>query len=108
MHTRFGLSVCMTVFLILSIILLLPTSRYSQLQRIPFGSTLQNYKDGLWNGWGKNGTDEDYEDEGEDRVRLVVFGDSSVDDTVEEGQIGKGMTWVDVLCEEVAIILPPR
>jgi hypothetical protein len=104
LHTRFGLSVCATVFLIVSIILLLPTSSITpQLQKIPFGNAIENYRNGFWNGWGPLD-----EDEYEDGMRLVVFGDSWVDSSVDVNDIGKGLNWVDVLCEEVATIMLTR
>jgi len=34
-------------------------------------------------------------------VRLVVFGDSWVDDTVQDGEKGKGRSWPGVFCDEV-------
>jgi len=36
-------------------------------------------------------------------VRLVVFGDSWVDDTVQIGEKGKGRSWPGVFCDEVCI-----
>ena len=34
-------------------------------------------------------------------VRLVVFGDSWVDDTIQDGEKGKGRSWPGVFCEKV-------
>ena len=98
LHTRFGVSVCLTIFLIVSIILLLPSARIAtHLHKFPFGDSLNNYRNGIWKGWG---SPED--DEVEGGVRIVVFGDSWVDDAVEEGETGRGRSWVDVVCEEVS------
>ena len=36
---------------------------------------------------------------------MVVFGDSWVDGTVEEGQERRGRSWPEVLCETVSISL---
>jgi hypothetical protein len=93
---RLGASICLTVFSIVSIIMLLPSSQVStQLQKIALGGSIDNVA-ALWD-WG---TDEGDEEE-KGGIRLVVFGDSWVDDTVENGQSGKGKTWVEVLCEVV-------
>lgn len=86
--------------MIVSIILLLPSSRVStRLLRIPFGEHIDNYKDGFWSGWGSIEEDED-----EGGVRLVVFGDSWVGDN--GGEEGK-MPWVDAMCDEV-FLFPPK
>jgi hypothetical protein len=99
---RLGASICLTVFSIVSIIMLLPSSQVStQLQKITLGGSIDNVA-ALWD-WG---TDEGDEEE-KGGIRLVVFGDSWVDDTVENGQSGKGKTWVEVLCEVVRNILLP-
>ncbi|KAG9248987.1 hypothetical protein BJ878DRAFT_197517 [Calycina marina] len=34
-------------------------------------------------------------------VRLVVFGDSWVDDSVQEGEKGKGRSWTGILCDAI-------
>jgi hypothetical protein len=92
---RLGASILLTVLSLVSIILLLPTSRVStRLQKIALGSTIDS---SLWE-WG---SEEGEEDLGGDGIRLVIFGDSWVDDTVENGQEGKGKSWGEVLCEEV-------
>lgn len=93
LHTRIGASVCLTVFSLLSITLLLPSSRVStQLQKITLVSSIDKYASRLWN-WG---SDDDFED----RFRIVTFGDSWVD-SPDEGAGRRGGTWVDVLCGEV-------
>jgi hypothetical protein len=98
-HTRLGASVCLTVFSLVSIILLLPSSQVStHLQKLALGTSIDKYTDKLWN-WG---SDVDEDDDIEDGIRIVVFGDSWVDDTVEESaNNGKGKSWAEVLCEEV-------
>ena len=94
--TRLGASICFSVFSLVSIILLLPSWQLStQLQKITLGTTLENFP-ALWN-WG---TDTDDETGGEG-VRLVVFGDSWVDNSLDEEK-GKGLSWPEVLCEEVS------
>ncbi len=88
---RLGASICLTAFSLITIILLLPSSRVStQLQKIGLPSSIDQY----WN-WGE----EEEEDVG--GIRLVVFGDSWVDHTVEDGQTGKGKSYAEVLCDEV-------
>ena len=93
--TRVGASICLSVFSLVSIILLLPSSQVStQLQKIALGTTLDDFPT-LWN-WGPTSDDES---EGEG-IRLVVFGDGWVDDSAE-GMKGKGKSWAEILCEEV-------
>jgi hypothetical protein len=84
-HTRLGASVCLTVFSLVSIILLLPSSQVStHLQKLALGTSIDKYTDKLWN-WGSD-----------------IDEDSWVDDTVEESaNNGKGKSWAEVLCEEV-------
>ena len=101
LRRRLGASICLTVFSIVSIILLLPTSGFRlsmQLQKIALGTSIEEVA-GLWDWTTEDGSEEDNEEDG--GIRLVVFGDSWVDDTVANGQAGKGRTWVEVLCEEV-------
>ena len=87
--TQVGASICLSVFSLVSIILLLPSSQVStQLQKITLGTT-------LWD-WGSS-EDDEYEGDG---VSLVVFGDSWVDDS-DDGE-KKGRSWTEVLCEEVS------
>lgn len=99
---RLAGAVLLTVLSMVSICLLLPNSRVStHLQHITLGTTIDNYS-GLWS-WHED------ESSGEEDVgggiRLVVFGDSWVDDTVEENQEAKGKSWPEVMCEEVCIFL---
>lgn len=97
LRKRLGASIVLTLLSLISIILLLPTSRVStQLHQIALGTTLEG---SLWT-W-TSSYDESEEDLGGDGTRLVIFGDSWVDDTIEKGQDGKGKSWVDYLCEEV-------
>jgi hypothetical protein len=97
LRKRLGASIVLTLLSLVSIILLLPTSRVStRLQKIALGTTLDG---SLWS-WSSN-YEEKEEDVGGDGTRLVIFGDSWVDDTVEGGQDGKGKSWADYLCEEV-------
>lgn len=90
---RLGASIVLTVLSLVSIILLLPRSR-DGLQRIGLGSTIDG---SLWI-WGTEY--EEGEEEGGDGIRLVIFGDSWVDDKVEKGLEGQGSSWGQVLCEE--------
>ena len=53
-------------------------------------------RDGIWSHYWKWG-----DELREGGVRLVVFGDSWVDDTVQEGEKGKGRSWPGVFCDEV-------
>jgi hypothetical protein len=92
--TRVGASICLSIFSLVSIILLLPSSQVSsQLQKIALGTTLDDLPD-LWN-WAKA-----EDGEWDNGVRLVVFGDSWVDDGDEMS--GKGRSWAEVLCEVVS------
>jgi hypothetical protein len=93
--TRVGASICLSVFSLVSIILLLPSSKVStQLQKIALGTTLDEFPT-LWN-WGP-ATDDERDGEG---IRLVIFGDSWVADSLD-GEMGKGRSWAEALCEEV-------
>lgn len=88
LRARLGVSVCLTVFFIVSIILLLPGSRAAmKLQKIVLGTS------GDW--------ESEIEDGTEGGTRLVVFGDSWVDNTIQAGEEGKGRTWTEALCGEV-------
>ena len=95
-HTRLGSAIVLTCLSLISIILLLPNSTFStHLQKITLGYTIDEYA-GLW-GWGI-GDDFSPASGG---IRLVVFGDSWVDDLDSDIEDGRGTNWVDVLCEEV-------
>lgn len=97
LRKRLGASIVLTLLSLVSIVLLLPASRVStRLQKIALGTTLD---DQMWS-WSSS-YDEGEEDLGGEGTRLVIFGDSWVDDTVEGGQDGKGKSWADYLCEEV-------
>lgn len=100
---RLAGAVLLTMLSIISIIILLPNSRVStHLQKITLGTTIDNYAD-LWK-WGQD--DELKDGEKEDvggGIRIVVFGDSWVDDLVAKKQKGKGKGWPQVLCEEVCL-----
>jgi hypothetical protein len=92
--TRLGASVFLTVLSLVSIILLLPSSKVSiKLQKIALGQSIDDYG-GLWD-WVSG------DDDVEGGARLVVFGDSWVDDTIEDSESGKGRSWAEVLCEVV-------
>ncbi|KAI9644252.1 hypothetical protein NHQ30_007607 [Ciborinia camelliae] len=101
--TRLGASVFAMVLSLMTILALLPQSRYTEhlLKIERLGATSIN--DVLWD-WGNNrGDDVEEGEEGEEGgVRLVVFGDSWVDDRIEENGDGKGRSWTEVLCEELA------
>lgn len=101
LRKRLGASILLTVLSIVSICLLLPNSKVKQIQKITLGTTIE-YTD-LWK-WGSDVfVDEEEEDNG-NGIRLVIFGDSWVDDLVEEGHQGKGNNWPHVLCEEVYFV----
>lgn len=86
-----GASICFTVFSLVSIILLLPSSDLStQLETIVLEAGIDEIP-ALWP-W--SGEDE------ENGVMLVVFGDSWVGDS-QDGEMGRGKSWPQVLCEEV-------
>lgn len=97
--TRLGASVFAMVLSLMTILALLPQSRYTEhLRKIEIGGTsINDVTDGLWD-WASGDDGGDGEEAG---VRLVIFGDSWVDDTVEENEDGKGRSWTEVLCEEV-------
>jgi len=97
LRKRLGASIVLTLLSIVSIILLLPTSKVStRLQEIALGTSIDG---SLWH-WSAT-YEESVEDLGGAGTRLVVFGDSWVDDIHEGGQEGKGKSWADYLCEEV-------
>lgn len=102
--TRLGALVFAGVLSLMTILALLPQSRYTEhLRKIEIGGTsINDVTDGLWD-WA-NG-DDDAEEGEEGGVRLVVFGDSWVDDTIEENGDGKGRSWTEILCEEVCCFL---
>ncbi|THV43717.1 hypothetical protein BGAL_1025g00010 [Botrytis galanthina] len=99
--TRLGASVFAMVLSLMTILALLPQSRYTEhLRKIEIGGTsINDVTDGLWD-WASG--DDDGGDGEEGGVRLVVFGDSWVDDTIEENGDGKGRSWTEVLCEELS------
>src|ERR1700693_1285585 len=101
LRKRLGASIVLTLLSLVTIILLLPTSRVStRLQKIALGTTIDG---SLWS-WSSS-YEEVEEDLGGEGTRLVIFGDSWVDDTIENGQGGKGKSWADYLCEEVRYYL---
>ncbi|RFU29781.1 hypothetical protein B7463_g6574, partial [Scytalidium lignicola] len=91
-HTRLGASLLLSLLSLTTIILLLPrTSISSKLQQIALS---KDYKE-LWN-WVSQ---DDFV--GGDGLRVVVFGNSWADDTVEPDERGKGISWVKVFCHEM-------
>lgn len=96
---RLLISIILTSLSLVSIILLLPEKHSKQLQQIALGTNIDNFG-GVW-GWGGEEVEDDRVEETGGGIRLVVFGDSWVDDSVEKGSSGKGRSWPEVLCEEV-------
>ena len=91
---RLGASICLSVFSLVSVVLLLPDSELStHLQKITLGMPLEDLPP-LWN-WSPT---QDGDSFGGPR-RLVVFGDSWVDDSDDNDK--KGRSWAEVLCKEV-------
>ncbi|KAH8599415.1 hypothetical protein B0O99DRAFT_537622 [Bisporella sp. PMI_857] len=90
-HTRrLGVFVCLTVVLWLFISFLLLVGRVRlQLQRIDVPGRIRDW-------WQCH--DEITDEEG---VRVVVFGDSWVDDTVQDGESGRGKSWVEIFCDKI-------
>lgn len=95
---RLGASILLSVLSIISICLLLPSSRVRKLQEITLGTTI-DYTD-LWN-WSSDEVFDDEEEDNENGIRLVVFGDSWVDDWSDGGQEGNGNNWPQFLGDEV-------
>lgn len=58
--------------------------------------------DGLWE------DSEDGQNKFDDGLRLVVFGDSWGDTTIEPSWEGKGRSWTTTLCGEVSMKSPSR
>ncbi|ESZ92884.1 hypothetical protein SBOR_6747 [Sclerotinia borealis F-4128] len=87
------------VLSLMTILALLPHSQYTEhLRKIEIGGTsINDVTVGLWD-WASG----DDDGEGDEGVRLVVFGDSWVDDRIEKNGDGKGRSWTEVLCEELA------
>lgn len=79
-----------------SIVLLLPSSKVTELT---LGTSIDKFGD-MWK-WGSEEVEDDLVEETGGGIRLVVFGDSWVDDTTEQGGSGKGKSWTEVLCEEI-------
>jgi hypothetical protein len=100
--TRLGALVFAAILSLLTILTLLPETRVTEhFRKIEIGGTsLNDVSDKVWD-WASGGDDDDEEG----GVRLVVFGDSWVDDTIEEYADGKGKSWTEVLCEEVCTTL---
>ncbi|KAG4421335.1 hypothetical protein IFR04_005518 [Cadophora malorum] len=95
---RLAGAVLLTVLSMMSICLLLPNSRVSShLQKITLGTAIDNYSS-LWS-WHED--ESSGEEDAGGGIRLVVFGDSWVDDTLEESQDQKGKSWPEVMCEEI-------
>ncbi|PQE30019.1 SGNH hydrolase-type protein [Rutstroemia sp. NJR-2017a WRK4] len=99
--TRLGALVFAAILSLLTILTLLPETRVTEhFRKIEIGGTsLNDVSDKVWD-WAAGG-DDDGEEGG---VRLVVFGDSWVDDTIEEFADGKGKSWTEVLCEELQCV----
>src|SRR4051812_22157524 len=92
-HNRFTLSICLSLFLLAFISLLFPESRVgSRLHKIAFTTAIDKSRN--------CGAAEPVVEKG---LRLVVFGDSWVDNTIEIGEEGKGRSWTEVLCDEVRL-----
>jgi hypothetical protein len=96
---RLSASVVLTLLSLVSIGLLLPTSKTRQLQKITLGTSIDNFGD-IWK-WADEEVEDDKVEETGGGIRMVVFGDSWVDDSTENGGSGKGRSWPQVLCEEV-------
>jgi hypothetical protein len=73
----------------------------TRLQKISEATGLGGHT-GIWN-WDDGDELEVDEDDFGDGVNLVVFGDSWVDDTPQNGQSGRGKSWPRIACEEVLI-----
>ncbi|PQE27906.1 Esterase SGNH hydrolase-type protein [Rutstroemia sp. NJR-2017a BBW] len=99
--TRLGALVFAAILSLLTILTLLPETRVTEhFRKIEIGGTsLNDVSDKVWD-WAAGGDDDDEEG----GVRLVVFGDSWVDDTIEEYADGKGKSWTEVLCEELQCV----
>ncbi|PQE10532.1 Esterase SGNH hydrolase-type protein [Rutstroemia sp. NJR-2017a BVV2] len=99
---RAGALVFAAILSLLTILTLLPETRVTEhFRKIEIGGTsLNDVSDKVWD-WASGGDDDDEEEGG---VRLVVFGDSWVDDTIEEYADGKGKSWTEVLCEELQCV----
>lgn len=92
---RLGAPILLSFFSLITILVLLRNPDLStHLAKIPHLKT-------IWN-WGS-----DNENDFADGVRLVVLGDSWVDNHVEKGQEGRGRRWTDVLCLEVRLLSYP-
>ncbi|KAH8811827.1 hypothetical protein F5884DRAFT_291932 [Xylogone sp. PMI_703] len=92
LHSRLGASLLLSLLSLVTVVLLLPRSNIgSKLQEVALSKDYKN----LWNWVSQDDLD------GGDGLRLVVFGNSWADDIVEEGDTGKGISWVKVLCHEI-------
>jgi hypothetical protein len=70
-----------------------------KLQKIGEVTGLEGYG-GIWN-WDEDSGEGNGGKDGGEGVKIVVFGDSWVDDKVRSGESGEGKSWARVLCEEV-------
>ncbi|KAH7399922.1 hypothetical protein BKA64DRAFT_707606 [Cadophora sp. MPI-SDFR-AT-0126] len=94
---RLAGAVLLTVLSMMSICLLLPNSSVgTRLQKITLGTAIDNYSS-LWS-WSED--ESNGEEDAGGGTRLVVFGDSWVDDTLEN-QDAKGKSWPEVMCERI-------
>ncbi|CAG8951063.1 hypothetical protein HYFRA_00006461 [Hymenoscyphus fraxineus] len=87
----FTLPFFMSILSLTTILLVLARQKDSTLIPSPILNT------GSLFGWGAK----EEEKVKEARVRMVVFGDSWVDDRPESGMSGRGKSWVRVACEEI-------
>lgn len=99
---RLGASILLTFLSIVSIGLLLPSSRVKKLQKITLGTTI-DYTE-LWN-WGSGEVVDGEEENNGNGTRLVIFGDSWVDGWREQGQEETGNNWPQFLCDEVCSMI---
>lgn len=85
---RLGLPALLTVAFLLTV-----TSLFFRSNVTTHFKQISILADELWS--------DDEESEVDQGVRLVVFGDSWVDNTIEPKHEGKGRSWTTILCEEV-------
>lgn len=92
----------MTLLSLIAFVVLLSHTAFStHLQKIGLKSSAYNPKH-LWD-WAKGGKhgDGSVQKNADDGVRVVVFGDSWVDDGLDNVDNRRGKGWPKVLCEEV-------
>lgn len=101
LQTRLGASILLTLLSLVTIIILLPTSRVTAGLQVALSKPIDEYTSGWWT-WVRGG-------KAVNSIAIVVFGDSWVYGNGEEkgwkagdGE-GRGRSWASWTCEDVSL-----